>query len=327
MTDFYSLVKDTEAYKTVKRDKDKNTLSHAYLIIVPDEENLKQYLKVFASLILCREDNPCKKCRDCTLIQEEIHSDVLFFPEKDGAVLTSDVNKIVEESYFKPVEGNKKVFVIYAGQTMNATSQNKLLKTLEEPPENVHIILGATSEFPLLQTVKSRMKRLEIASFSNEKIFSALKDECTDLEKLKKAVACGDGTVSKAKILYGSEDLVKISSLVLDVLENMKSSREVLKYSVKILNQKIDFTEFLSVLELYFRDLAVCFTGKQDLVLNREILSSPVLNVGYNLSSCVYALSKIEEAKERKKFNANATMLLEWLLFQILEGKYKWQKC
>ena len=35
---------------------------------------------------------------------------------------------------------------------------------------------------------------------------------------------------------------------------------------------------------------------------------------------------KIEEAKIRKKFNANATMLLEWLLFQILEGKHKWRK-
>ncbi len=327
MTDFYSLVKDTEAYKVVKRDKERKTLSHAYLIVIPDEENLKEYLKVFVKLILCENDEPCGKCRNCSLIEKEGHADVLFFPEKEGAVLTSDVNKIIEESYFKPIEGERKVFVISAGQTMNAPSQNKLLKTLEEPPKNVHIILGSTSEFPLLQTVRSRMKRLEIASFPAEKIFSALKSECDDEARLRKAVSCGDGTISKAKNLYGSENLTKISSLVLDLLENMKSSRDVLKFSTKILNQKMDFSEFLSVLELYFRDLAVYLSGKSDLVLNKEIISSSLQAGGYTLSSCVYALTRIEEARERKKFNANATMLLEWLLFQILEGKYKWQKC
>ncbi len=327
MTDFYSLVKDTGAYQTVKSDKAKGRLSHAYLVVMPDEENLKEYLKVFASLMLCGEEEPCGKCRNCTLIKGETHSDVLFFPEKEGAVLTSDVNKLVEESFFKPVEGEKKIFVLSSAHTMNAQAQNKLLKTLEEPPKNVHIILGATSAFPLLQTVKSRVKQLEIASFSNAKLIEALKEECPDIERLKKAVACGDGTVSKAKALYGDDSLKDLSSLVLDMLENMKSSREILKYSTKISKEKRDVSEFLSVLELYFRDMLVYFSGKKELVLNTEILSSSALEVGYNASSCVYALSKIEEAKVRKKFNANATMLLEWLLFQILEGKYKWQKC
>ncbi len=326
MTDFYSLVKDTGAYNAVKSDKEKGKLSHAYLIVIPDEENLREYLKVFAKLLLCENYEPCGKCRACTLIDGEIHSDVLFFPEKEGAVLSSDVNKLIEESYFKPIEGDKKVFVLSSAHTMNAQAQNKLLKTLEEPPKNVHIILGATSEFPLLQTVKSRVKKLEIAFFSNAKLISALKEECPDQARLKKAVACGDGTVGKAKALYGDESLTKTSLLVLEMLENMKTSREVLKYSVKISSQKGDLSEFLSMLELYFRDMLVYYNGKSELVLNEEILSSSALTVGYNASSCVYALSKIEEARVRKKFNANATMLLEWLLFQILEGKHKWQK-
>ncbi len=327
MTDFYSLVKDTGAYNTIKSDKEKGTLSHAYLIVIPDGENLKEYLKVFAKLLLCAEENPCGKCRACNLVDKESHVDVLFYPKKEGAVLTPDVNEIIEESYFKPVEGEKKIFIISSAHTMNAQAQNKLLKTLEEPPKNVHIILGATSEFPLLQTVKSRVKKLEIASFSNSKLMNALAKECPDLEKLKKAIACGDGTVSKAKALYGDENLSELSALVLDMLENMKTSREVLKYSLKISKNKGEIGDFLSVLELYFRDMLVYYNGKNELVLNEEILSSPALKVGYNASSCVYALTKIEEAKVRKKFNANATMLIEWLLFQILEGKHKWQKC
>lgn len=326
MIDFYSLIKDTDAYLTVLNDKKKGTLSHAYLIVLPDEENLKEYLKVFAKLILCKENSPCNNCRSCLLIDDENYRDVLFFPEKDGDVKVADVNKLIEESYFKPVEGDKKLFIVTSAHTMNAQAQNKLLKTLEEPPKNVHIILGSTSEFPLLSTIKSRVKKLEIASFPNAKIFNALKEDCTDLERLEKAVACGDGTVSKALALYGDENLNAISSLILDMLENMKTSREILKYSLKISKLKGDILDFLSVLELYFRDMLVCFNGKKEKVLNKEILTSPALTVGYNASSCVYALEKIEEAKIRKKFNANATMLLEWLLFQILEGKHKWRK-
>ena len=57
---------------------------------------------------------------------------------------------------------------------MNASAQNKLLKTLEEPPKNVHILLGATSEYPLLATLKSRVKKLEIPPFDNQTIYKAL---------------------------------------------------------------------------------------------------------------------------------------------------------
>jgi hypothetical protein len=46
----------------------------------------------------------------------------------------------------------------------------------------------------------------------------------------------------------------------------------------------------------------------------------------FSVGAIINAIEKTNEAFERKKFNANPTMLLEWLLFQILEGKYKWQK-
>lgn len=325
--DFCSLIKDTSAYKSIKHDKDKGMLSHAYLVVIPDEENLKEYLKVLAKLILCPCEEPCNDCRVCSLIDSENYRDLLIFPKDKDSVTVEDAKKLIEESYFRPVEGDKKVFILSSAQTMNAQSQNKILKTLEEPPKNVHIIMGTTSEFPLLSTIKSRVKKLEVAPFSNAKLISALKDKCPDEKRLERAVAYGDGTVSKALSLYGDENLNSLSSLVLDMLENMKTSREVLKYSMAISKFKGDFLEFLSVLELYFRDMLLYYSGKKELVTNKEILSSPVLEVGYNASSCVYALEKIEQAKVRKKFNANATMLLEWLLFQILEGKHKWRKC
>ena len=326
MIDILSLIRDTGAYKTVVSDKKNGTVSHAYLFLTPDKLMLEEYLKVFAKIICCENEEPCLSCRTCRLIDEKSFTDVLFYPKKAGAVLTEDVNSLIEESYLKPTQNEKKVFVICNAETMNASAQNKLLKTLEEPPKNVHIILGATSEFPLLQTIKSRVKKLEIPLFSAQKIISALSADCSDEQKLISAVACGDGTVGKALALYGDENLSTAIELAQDLIVNMKSSAQVLDYSMKISALKIDFSEFLSVLELLLRDLLVSTENGEQLVINKKSFEKTKSAQGFCTGAILHALEKINECYKRKKFNQSETMIIEWLLFQILEGKYKWQK-
>ncbi len=326
MIDILSLLKDTGAYKMVKNDKAMDTLSHAYLILSPDGEMLRDYLKIFARLICCDEKEPCGTCRTCKLIESENFSDVLVFPREKKSVMSEDIATLIEESYLKPIESDKKVFILSSAETMNASAQNKLLKTLEEPPANVHILLGATSEFPLLATVKSRVKKLEIPFFSKEKLFETLKGECPDQDKLNSAIACGDGTLGKALTLYRDENISSTIDLAVDMIVNMQSSAQVLDYSIKISALKSDITDFLSVTELLFRDMLVCMNGAKELANNKVCAQKTINAQGYTMGAVLNALEKINEAFKRRKFNQSGTMLIEWLLFQILEGKYKWQK-
>ena len=326
MIDLKALIKTTNAYKIVKGDKKANRLSHAYLIITQDGDMLKDYLKVFAKLICCEGLEPCDNCRKCSLIDSEMHPDVMFYPKEQGAIGVDDVNALIEESYLKPVESDKKLFVIVGAENMNASGQNKLLKTLEEPPKNVHILMGATSEFALLSTIKSRVKKLEIPAFDNKVLIDALKDECDDYDKLCSSVSSGDGTVGKALALYGDNALLGTTELAIDMLVNMNSSSEILEYSNKILQTKIDLGQFLSVLELMLRDMLLVSQGKNDLVFNKSTVNRLSKAQKFSTGAIVHALESITEAQKRKKFNMNPTMLVEWLLFQILEGKYKWQK-
>lgn len=320
------LVKNTGAYKIVKGDKEAGRLSHAYFLLVADGENLSDYLKVFSKLIMCEEIEPCKLCRVCRLIEKGDYPDVINFPKNGETVSVDDVSLLIEESYLKPIESPRKLFVINHGETMSAVVQNKLLKTLEEPPANVHILIGATSEFPLLQTVKSRVKKLEINGYSDVALYDALIKDYPDSERLKNAIACGDGTVGRAVALYGDEKLSDLTDLAVEVLVEMKSSREVLKFSTKIGSQKVDVGDFLSVLELLLRDMLAVKSGREDLVKNKQAMEKLKTAVGFSAGAIVYALDKIGEAYKRKKFNATGSMLMEWLLFQILEGKFKWQK-
>ena len=321
-----ALIKKTNAYKIIEGDKKAHRLSHAYLILSADGDMLKSYLKAFAKLICCEQEEPCDNCRVCTLIDKNAHPDVLFYPRTEGAIGVEEVNSLIEESFLKPIESDKKLFVIVGAEQMNISSQNKLLKTLEEPPKNVHILMGATSEFALLSTIKSRVKKLEIPPFDNQTLIQALKDECPDYEKLCRAVGCCDGTVGKTLALYGDSSLLSTTELVLDMLVNMNSSSEVLQYSNQILQSKIDLCEFLSVLELMLRDMLVKTQGQSDIMFNKSVAQRLEKAQKFNTGSIIYALESITEAQKRKKFNMNPTMLVEWLLFQILEGKYKWQK-
>jgi len=66
--------------------------------------------------------------------------------------------------------------------------------------------------------------------------------------------------------------------------------------------------------------------GRPELVKDAESYQKIKDAEGYTTGAILNALEKLAEARNRKKFNAGETMLLEWLLFQILEGKYKWQK-
>lgn len=331
MINLLSLVQDTGAYKTVKNDKKAGRLSHAYLILTADGDNLDGYLSLFAKLIACKSDEICGECRACKLIDDKCFPDVYFYP-KDNAVKESknitveDVNEIIGETFLRPIESDKKIFVISHGENLSPAVQNKLLKTLEEPPENVYILIGATVEYPLLSTVKSRLKKIEIPLFGAEKLFLAMRNEYPDAERLKNAIACGDGTLGKASALYFDPDLIKAETFVTDMALNMLKSSQVLDYSVKYAALKIDFAEFLDVAELFYRDFLAYICAGKSAVTNKTYLSTFSALKGYNEGAVIYILEQITETRARLKANANVTMVCERLFFQILEGKYRWQK-
>ncbi len=326
MIDLSSLIKNTNAYKSVLSDKKAGKLSHAYLVVGKDGENLEEILKVFAKLLVCESVEPCDVCRACKGTDAKSFADVYFYPNGKPNVSAEDVNGLIEETYLRPIEGDKKVFVINHGEALSQVVQNKLLKTLEEPPKNVHIIIGATSEYPLLQTVKSRLKRLEIPPFSDEALYSAMEADFEDKQKLKQAISYGDGTVGKAKFLYGEENFTKINEFVFDMVINMKSSKDVLDFSEKLQALNCDISDLLSSLELFYRDMLAYLSVGESAVKNKDNLNIITKAEGYKIGSVISILESINEGALRKKFNANSTMLIEWLLFKILEGKHKWQK-
>ena len=326
MAGYSDLIKNTNAYKLLARDKIAGRLSHAYMVLSADKKYLRDYLKIFAKLLACGEDYSCDACRVCRGIDEERLTDITFIPkEVDGKVSAEDINLLVEDSFIRPYELDEKIFIIGDIADMNATAQNKLLKTLEEPPKGVHLLIGASSEHGVLTTIKSRVKKLEIPLFCEDDLFVALKDKCSDFEKLRSACKASDGTYGGTENLYSSDEFAKASMLAKTVLAELKSSRDTLKVSTIIAKEGIELGDFLDALEVLLYEFLVYFTDER-LCENSPNVDFIKKKHGFNRASVIYAIERVKDAKMKDYFNGNDLMIIERLLLQILEGKYKWKK-
>ncbi len=315
----FGLIKNTTAYKIFTGDKQNDTLSHATLIVCDDSYMLKKYLKIFASALMCSESEPCFNCRTCRLIESETFSDVAFYPTGEKLVV-DDVDELISKCYVKPLESDKKLFVVSNMQDANTASQNKLLKILEEPPKNTYILLGTTSTYPILTTVLSRVKRLEIPSFTDDAIYSELKNTYTDLDRLNTAIKLSNGKIGEVISRYQSGESEDVESLVIDAFNNMKTSRDVIKYSCKITKENV--ADFVVITSKIISEVSAIIT-------NSKTAKNAKLNgiiEKYSLGAIVFIGEKLREAEKALAFNGNATAIADGLLFGIVEGKNKWSK-
>ncbi len=305
------VIRNTNAYKIIYGEKKRGELSHAYLIVCPDGVMLKTYMKLFASLIMCENDGACGECRPCRLIDKEAYADCDFYPKDGDKIKTADIDDLVSKTIIRPIESDIRMFVLVGAENMTAEAQNKILKTLEEPPRNVCILIGATTDNALLPTVKSRVKRLDVPPFSDGEIRRALGDEYPDKAKLESAIALGGGKIGSVIKAYTDGNAEKMQAFCREVLFSMRSSKDVAKYSSKI--NKDNIKDFISILKSEVANLLMKDNRKAG-------------DYGY-VTGALIAISDMLSEKERALYyNANAVMVADSVLLAILGEKYKWQK-
>ena len=159
---------------------------HAYLLLGSPQIGKTTLARLFAQALLCtaaHEARPCGACRSCRLFEAGSHPDFRFVQplDKDGNVdraggmlREQQATEIIREAALRPVEATRKIFLLQDVQSANPTFANKLLKTLEEPPAHVTLLLTATDRSQLLPTIVSRCQLLELRPLSSETVEQAL---------------------------------------------------------------------------------------------------------------------------------------------------------
>ena len=316
-----SLLQTTQAYKIVQNEQRENRLSHAYLLLFDDARNLRDTLKTFAKLLLVGNRTDADALRIQKLIDAETFSDCIFYPEVGKKLTVEDANAIHEESTLSPVEGDMKLFVLGDFADANTQTQNKLLKLLEEPPKHVKFLLGATSAFPVLTTVLSRSKKLDIPAFDIGQVtdcLSRIYGEKYDEETLRFCAAASEGNIGNAQNLLEGGHYKTLTESAFDLI---LCPMHKLPVAVKQISETKHQRELLSTMRIIFRDALLLKSqgGEADkfIMLRSEKAKLQQVATVYALNALLYAQECISDAEKQVKFNAVFPQCIELLAAKI----------
>ena len=138
--------------------------SHAYLFRGPRGSGKRAAARAFAAEILAFRAEDPDDARRRALLDPSPHPDLVWLAPRGAQHLVEEVReRVIRAAAYRPFEGGKRVFVVEAAEAMRDESQNALLKTLEEPPDFVHLILLSSEPEALLETVASRCQPIDFA--------------------------------------------------------------------------------------------------------------------------------------------------------------------
>jgi DNA polymerase III subunit delta' len=183
--------------------------SHAYLFRGPRGAGKRAAARAFAAEILATGAEDPDDARRRALLDPSPHPDLVWLTHSGAQHLIEDVReRVIRAAVYRPFEGGKRVFVIEAAEAMRDESQNALLKTLEEPPVFVHLILLSSEPTALLETIASRCQPVDFAPLPVEAIEAALADsagavEAKRAEEIAAAARLCAGDLELARLLLG----------------------------------------------------------------------------------------------------------------------------
>ncbi len=318
MVSYKEAIKNTTAFKTVLKDKSSNRLSHTYLLVSEDPDYLKEFANMLAGLMLNIVDSKNQR-----RIDKGVHPDVIVLGENEK-ISTASVVELVSDVYVRPYEEENKVYILLNMNNMTEEAQNKLLKTIEEPPSSVYFILAATKEKQLLQTVLSRSKKLELDLLNKDVIAKMLQEAGINQKEINICSSCCNGVFSRAYKMATDKEFLNMYQNIFNCLYNMNSSRDVLKFT-SIFNQKnINKEEFADLFMLITRDLIMAKIGAFELVNN--IHKKDELVLVSNLFSLVALEKTIEYCLQLKQdlvYNTSIVASIDEFLLKVVEVKVR----
>lgn len=307
------IIKNSQDFLSLQNELQNGTMAKSILLITKDEQYSFEFATLLASLIFNK--GQMQENENYYKTVSFSHPDLKCYPLKDK-IMVADSDSIVEESSIKPIFADKKVFIIRNIDNAMEQAQNKLLKTLEEPANNVYFILTTKNINLVLPTIRSRCAKIELSKLSQKEI-----DALGMFDGLVSGLC--DGYAGKAIALSEKANLQKIFDSTLAVITNMKNSKRLLAFSKELVSFKDDFSLIIEIMSVIFEDMLFIKVGKKDKVRLKDYVAKLQDVEGeYTIEAISHIRKLLDEAVKEMQFNCNFTLVIENLLLNILEVKF-----
>lgn len=331
----WEVIGHSRAVELLDNGLKRGRLSHAYLFVGPAHVGKMTLALNLAQALNCEAENlPCGECQPCRRIEAGKHADVQVIGlahDRNAAgrlrteISIDQIRELQHAASLPPYEGKKKVFIIDGAEYLNIEAANCLLKTLEEPPSYVILILLAASERPILPTILSRCQRIELTPLPVSVVEQALVEQKgTSPEKAKVLARLCGGGIGWAFSASAEERLLQErSDRAAELLDLITASlEERFAYAAQLATRfgrnRQDVMEVLDLWLNLWRDLLLIRVGCADLIANidcKEWLFQRAQS--YSLRQMVGFMGSIRAARWQLEQNANPRLALEVLMLDI----------
>lgn len=274
-------------------------VSHSYMFV--GEEGLGKCLFAldFAKLILCMSENKleCNNCESCVKFSSQNHPDFIKVEPDGNSIKIAQMREMQENIYQKPIVSSKKVFIINNAEKMTQEAQNSLLKTLEEPPSYIVIILIVSNENLLLNTIKSRCLKLNFQNIEKTEILKYLESNNLSQEFTDNMINLCNGSIGKLE----------------EISKNIELYRNVENIIINILNARYD-----SVMDA-INDSEILYKSKEKITNMLEYMEVIAYTYIQKNISYTEVINIIENTKNKLYTNCNYDMCIDELLIKIWE--------
>lgn len=292
---FDHLIGNKDIKEVINNAVTTNKVTHSYLFIGPSGIGKTLFAKEFAKMLLCQgEKKPCNQCKSCIAFGENNQPDFIMLSPEDGSIKIEKIRQMQAKVLEKPIISQRKVYIIKDADSMTKEAQNCLLKTLEEPPSYITMILIGSNENLFLNTIRSRCMKILFHKIEDMELKNYLERNCGFENISAQLLKAFDGSIEKALRIYEKKEMYEE---IQEVFSNVQEYHllDVLGKLGVLYKNKENIEEILDYITILFYSKA-----KQD-------------------TKYIEYINTIEEVKKNLKANSNYDMSIDKLLYKIWE--------
>ena len=323
--DFTKIIGHERVIENLKNAIDNNQISHSYLFEGEESIGKRMVALSFAKTLLCKEEGlkPCNRCNSCLKFDNLNHPDFRLIEPEKNRISKEIIDKLVKSMSIAPLESKRKIVIIDNSHEMGLEAQNGLLKTLEEPPSYINIILITSSSNNLIPTIISRCQVVKFYPVENKKIEELLKlNYNKTLEEANFIAHFTKGSVGKSIILSKSTDFSNKRDKTLEIIDNIVNGDKLTIFNAIdfFLGNKDSIEEILDIILYWFRDLLIYKEiGKSDIIINKDKMTLLSNQSFLNTNKINDIIEKVIETKENIQRNINYQLSIEIMLLNMQE--------
>ncbi|MDJ1112761.1 MULTISPECIES: DNA polymerase III subunit delta' C-terminal domain-containing protein [Macrococcus] len=296
--------------QAIKNDK----LSHAYLFEGSNKQALKEEAIIFASAIICGDDEVCH-----SRIAAHNHSDFIIMETDEATIKKEMIEEVLHKMNQKPIEGSYKVYIIVDFDKVTTQGENSILKFLEEPPGNTIALLLTSAPNEILPTIHSRCQHISVQNRQDISLTLSGQVPTPLLMTLSKLMMSEDEAIS----WYTEKNFGEVRSQVVTWLQTLLNGDMMGLIQVSQLQSHISERVYqqiaLDMVQLFLQDILYLQLNEQ------SVRSYPDYEVAIQrisqkitIQQSINMIEAALNAKQKLLQYVNATLVFEQMAIKIV---------